>query len=124
METQSENAQVIFTIMTDGLENNSKEYKRDHIFKMITEKEAEGWVFVYLGSNQDSWEVGESIGIGPGFTANYDVSNTGEAFRTLGASTRRARRSLSRRAQIESAFTSEERQKLTELKRRQDHSSQ
>jgi Mg-chelatase subunit ChlD len=62
---------VLCVIMTDGLENASKEWTRDAIFKLITEKTADGWTFAYLGANQDAFAVGQSIGIAKGSSMHY-----------------------------------------------------
>ena len=43
---------VLFVIITDGLENASKEYRKDLIKKMIEErKEKDKWEFLFLGAN-------------------------------------------------------------------------
>jgi len=68
---------VLCIIMTDGLENASQEYKREDIFKMIKEKEEQGWSFVFLGANQDSWQTGQSIGLSQGNVADYSNSDIG-----------------------------------------------
>ena len=80
--------EVIFTILTDGLENASRSYSREKIFELISEKEEEGWS-VYLGANQDSWEVGESIGIPTQKSADYIASKPDAALRTVGHATKR-----------------------------------
>ena len=70
---------VVFVIITDGHENASKEYDQSKVFKMIEEKKAEGWNFLFLAANQDAMKSGASIGINASnsmtFAAN-DVSNT------------------------------------------------
>jgi len=67
--------QVLFVIMTDGLENASKEVRRDQLFEMISERqEKAGYEFIYLGANQDSYAVGDSIGLRPGRTIDYAAS--------------------------------------------------
>lgn len=81
--------EVIFTILTDGLENASRSYSREKIFKLISEKEKEGWSFVYLGANQDSWEVVESIGVPTKNSADYSASRPDVALRTAGRATKR-----------------------------------
>lgn len=48
--------------MTDGLENASETPTRE-LRKLIGEKEAANWEFIYLGANQDSWVESERIGI-------------------------------------------------------------
>lgn len=68
---------ALVVIMTDGLENDSKEYKRDDVFKMIKDKTDKGWQFVFLGANQDAWAVGASLGVSKGSSFNYDQHKTG-----------------------------------------------
>ena len=67
---------VLCVIMTDGEENASKEYTRDKIFGLIKEKEKEKWSFIYLGANQDSWDIGYSIGLHKGNVIDYNQKNT------------------------------------------------
>jgi hypothetical protein len=69
---------VICVILTDGHENSSKIYKENEI-KMLTKKmEIENkWVFIYLGANQDSFAVSESLGINPRNSASYEYSPEG-----------------------------------------------
>ena len=69
---------VICVILTDGHENSSKIYKANEI-KMLTKKmETENkWVFIYLGANQDSFDVSESLGINPRNSANYEYTPNG-----------------------------------------------
>lgn len=67
--------QVLFVIMTDGQENASREIRRDQLFAMISERqEKAGYEFIYLGANQDSYAVGDSIGLRPGRTIDYAAS--------------------------------------------------
>ena len=55
---------VVCIILTDGLENNSKEYSFRKICRMIKDmKENHNWNFVYLGANQDAFEVGSAMGV-------------------------------------------------------------
>jgi len=71
---------VLLVVMTDGLENASREYTRDDIFRMIEGKKKEGWAFAFLGSNQDSWDAAKPMGFAPGSIANYDQGNVQGAF--------------------------------------------
>jgi len=68
---------VLFVIMTDGEENSSRDYNREHIFARIQQKEDEGWTFVYLGANQDAWEVGASIGVQASRAMTFDADDQG-----------------------------------------------
>ena len=54
---------VLVTIITDGEENSSKEYSGQMISKMIQELRSKGWVFTYIGANQDVEKVATTISI-------------------------------------------------------------
>lgn len=55
---------VIFAIMTDGLENASQEYDKKAVFSKVQHQQDRwGWVFVYLGANQDAMAEATKIGI-------------------------------------------------------------
>ena len=49
-------------VLTDGLENSS-ETSSEELRELIVERERDGWEFVYLGANHDTWAATESIGI-------------------------------------------------------------
>ena len=71
---------VIVTILTDGLENASKEFTNGQIHKMIThQREKYGWEFIFLAANQDAIATGTSLGIKKGLSMNY--ASTGEGTR-------------------------------------------
>ena len=54
---------VLVTIVTDGMENASTEYNRHAIKKLVEELKGKGWVFTYIGANQDVFEVAASMSI-------------------------------------------------------------
>ena len=69
---------VICVILTDGRENASKIYKTSEIKDLTKKMETEnGWKFIYLGANQDSFDVSETLGINPNNSANYDYTPQG-----------------------------------------------
>ena len=76
---------VLFVIMTDGLENDSKEFIKSSISNLIKSRTERGWTFVYLGANQDAWSVGGGIGIANNMT--YDIHKIKETFGKLASST-------------------------------------
>jgi len=80
----------VVIILTDGYENASHTYTKAHIKDLITVKEKEGWQFMYLGANQDAFAEGESLGIAPGRTMNYDVNNTPNLFAAVSAAVSQA----------------------------------
>jgi Uncharacterized protein encoded in toxicity protection region of plasmid R478, contains von Willebrand factor (vWF) domain len=59
----TEDDNVLVTIITDGLENASKEYKGPQIKLMIDRLKAKGWTFVFMGANMDSGEVARTLSI-------------------------------------------------------------
>lgn len=63
----------LFVIVTDGEENSSREFTREQIVSLISEKEkSEKWTFVYLAAGQDAWRGASFIGIStPGTTYSY-----------------------------------------------------
>jgi hypothetical protein len=75
----------IVVIFTDGQENGSHKFNKSAIKEMVEQKTSEGWTFVYLGANQDSFEEAGALGINAGTTMNYDVDRTPDAFRALSA---------------------------------------
>jgi len=56
---------VIVSILTDGLENASRDYTRDRAASMIKQHQEErGWEFIFLAANQDAIQEGASLSIG------------------------------------------------------------
>ena len=110
------NWNVIFTVMTDGYENASQMYSRREIIDLIKEKEKEDWVFMYLGANQEAWEVAESMGIRREFASKYEATNPEEAFRNTAVSTMRSKASMRRGQRPSKAFTSSEMKRMMEKK--------
>ena len=63
---------VLFVIITDGLENASREYNSSTVKKLIeTQKEKYGWEFLFLGANIDAIETANTIGINAERAVNY-----------------------------------------------------
>ncbi len=54
---------VLVTIVTDGYENSSREYNGMSIKALVEELKAKGWVFAYIGANQDVEKVAATISI-------------------------------------------------------------
>lgn len=80
MEESQRPFKNIVVIMTDGHENNSKEYSLDKIKSMIKHQEEKyNWAFVYMGTNltslDDATELGiytKSISSGDNIVTNYN----------------------------------------------------
>lgn len=54
---------VLVTVITDGYENASCEYSGAAIKRLVETMKKEGWVFTYIGANQDVEAVGASLSI-------------------------------------------------------------
>lgn len=72
---------VIFAVMTDGLENASKEFTYPAIKALITQQEqVYNWQFLYMGADQDAIEVGASMGIRPDRSLTYGRGSSRAAY--------------------------------------------
>ena len=73
-----EKRRVLIMIMTDGLENASKEYKKSDVKKLIdaTTKNY-NWNYVFIGANMDSVSEAKSLGISARNAANYSHDSGG-----------------------------------------------
>jgi len=83
LKGEKDELSVLCVIMTDGHENASREYTRKGIFELIKKKEEEGWTFVYLGSDHDSWEAGQRLGLSRGNVKSYNKMQSKETFEEL-----------------------------------------
>jgi len=69
---------VIVVVITDGFENSSKDHTAKDIRTTIKEMENKyDWEFIYLGANQDAFEVGGAMGFRGGSTRDWDVTADG-----------------------------------------------
>jgi len=68
---------VILTIMTDGEENSSKEFKAEEIKAMFEEKRKEGWEIIFLGSSEEAIKNAE---FNLGLINTISISDSGSSF--------------------------------------------
>jgi hypothetical protein len=71
---------VLAVIVTDGLENSSREVDPQTLAGSIGDRERDGWTFIYLGANQDAWAVGGQTGFSgraSGQAVNFRATPTG-----------------------------------------------
>lgn len=107
---------VIVMIMTDGLENSSREYTYDTIRKMIRHQEdVYDWTFMYVGADQDAIEVGARMGISSDRAMTYDRSRSGATYGALAGSVSRLRSAIragspAASARDHASFSEEERE--------------
>lgn len=72
----------VLVIVTDGLENASREYSGEAIKKLVEEKEEAGWLIVYLGSDHDIYKQTRMMGIDPKRSIRYSKGKSDSAFRS------------------------------------------
>ncbi|UUV17589.1 VWA domain-containing protein [Fusobacteria bacterium ZRK30] len=91
---------VIVAILTDGLENASKEYSYEEIAnKVKLQQETYNWEFVFLAANQDAVVTAEKIAIRQEDAVNFEASSQGtsEAFNLMEKMVTHKRRKKKRR---------------------------
>ncbi len=87
---------VLILIITDGLENASKEYKPEQVSALVKQQEEKySWAFQYLGANQDAVLAAQMVGIEAGL--NYKAENTRGMFSAASASLQVNRESTSKK---------------------------
>jgi hypothetical protein len=80
---------VIVAIMTDGLENASREWRRPDIKALVEQQTNDhGWEFLYMGADQDAVEVGTSLGVKDGQAITYSRGRSREAMQATSSNIR------------------------------------
>jgi uncharacterized protein YegL len=96
---------VMILIMTDGAENQSREYTNKAIKKMVKDREACDWAFSFIGANIDAMAVGSTFGMSSANTMQYDTSNTAATFSSLSSSATRYRNAKSAGASTHALYS-------------------
>jgi Mg-chelatase subunit ChlD len=106
-------ANVIFAVVTDGLENSSHEWTRDTVMAAVKDRIDAGWHFTFLGANQDAIQEGERLGVDRNASMTFAASAAGSrgAMRSMSASIGRVRRGEAARLD----YTDDERGQATGL---------
>lgn len=69
---------VLMVIMTDGLENASKEFSAEKISEMIQhQRNIYNWEFMFIGANQDAVLSAKAIGIATAASITYAANSEG-----------------------------------------------
>ena len=84
---------IIVVTITDGEENQSRELTLQQVRNLVSAKQAEGWVFVFLGAGLDAYAEAQRLGYAAGSVQAYAPDGTGTqaAFTSLSKHTSRAR---------------------------------
>jgi hypothetical protein len=107
---------VIVAIMTDGLENASKEWTSASIRSLVSQQSnVWGWTFMYMGADQDAVEVGASLGVDTNLSVTYSRGKSREAMGVASGKIAKLRAArVSAPAAAMEAFTDAERASLTD----------
>ena len=71
---------VLFVIITDGMENASREYRAEQVKKLIEErKEKDNWEFLFLGANIDAIGAAKDLGIDSSRAVRFKSDKKGTA---------------------------------------------
>jgi hypothetical protein len=101
---------VALAILTDGLENASREMTAESVRKLLTDRqERSNWLVQYLGANQDAWSVGAQIGVAQAHAMDYDVGSIQPAMESAAKSMGRYRAAPAVLARRVASFTPDER---------------
>jgi len=77
-EANDEDTNFLVVVISDGAENNSKEYQSSFLKKRIQELEKSGrWEFSYIGANQDMLTVSRDLGIKLDSTFAFNATSDG-----------------------------------------------
>jgi uncharacterized protein YegL len=70
---------TLFVIITDGLENASREYRQSVVKNLIETRKKDGWEFLFIGANIDSVTEAAKIGIDADRAVDYRADAVGTA---------------------------------------------
>lgn len=79
-DTKNETGDISYlvTVVSDGHENDSKNYKGSDIAEMIQARNEDGrWTITYVGANQDLSKVAKDMKLSSANTLNFDASKEG-----------------------------------------------
>mgnify|MGYP001142683211 CR=1 len=80
MAASEQPEKILFAIITDGEEGHSRQYNLADIARIVTHHEdTYSWEFLYIGSNQNAYDVGKEMGIKAGKALSFASSTDGLA---------------------------------------------
>lgn len=105
---------IVFCIQTDGHENASRENTWFGLKTLISEKQAEGWEFVFMGCGIDAYQQGQQMGLGKERIVSYDRESSRANFSVAA----RKARALAESRAPDMAFSEEEKDEIGDRFRR------
>jgi len=82
-QTRFKNEKKVLVIVTDGLENASREFTSADIKSLINQKTDEGWLILYLGADHDAITQSGDMGFEYGKTLQYSKVDSQHAFKSV-----------------------------------------
>lgn len=74
------NSTAIVTVITDGLENASKEYHGPQVKALVEELKQLGWTFAYMGTNHNVEDVANELSFENVHSFSYDAQGMGASW--------------------------------------------
>ncbi len=89
--------QIIVMVITDGEENESREWKKDALAQRVKDLEKKGWAFLFLGANIDAFGEAQSMGMGVNTSMGFANNHVGtqSSYASLTSNVRSARTAYS-----------------------------
>lgn len=106
-EKTSHRRKVIMVIITDGLENASREFRYDILEKLIRKmKDKHGWEFLFLGANMDAVKEAARIGISESRSVTYANDSVGVelSYKGIGDAVRQMRQMSDQSALVDGSW--------------------
>ena len=77
-------------ILTDGEDTSSYQFTLEEINTCISQKKADGWKFIFMGSNQDAITTASQLNIDSGGALTFSSRNLDSAFRSVSSAVNRS----------------------------------
>jgi hypothetical protein len=86
-----DNPKVVMVIQTDGQENSSVKHTWEELKRLVDEKTAAGWQFVFLGAGIDAYDQAAKMGIAAANTLSHGkgMAESRSAYASMSSNTRR-----------------------------------
>lgn len=117
-----EDATAVVTVLTDGLENSSKEWNAYSLRELIEQLKEEGWSFSYMGSAHNVKEVSDLLSIENVVEFSHDQLGSGNTWRRERSSKMAYYEKMNELYCMNSNITSEERRMRKRLFAREYYS--
>jgi hypothetical protein len=85
---QTKADRYLFIVQTDGLENDSKDFTREQVAKLVSKKEkSKNWTLVFLGAGIANWtKEAQNYGVAVASSVPFVAADVRMVYRTAGAS--------------------------------------